>query len=41
MTEGNNSIGSVPGYFAGPGYDLTTGLGTVNAERLIPALAGR
>jgi subtilase family serine protease len=41
VTEGNNSIGSVTGYNAGPGYDLTTGVGTVNADRLIPALAGR
>jgi subtilase family serine protease len=41
VTEGNNSIGGVTGYNAGPGYDLTTGVGTVNAGRLIPALASR
>lgn len=41
VTEGNNSIGDVTGYNAGPGYDLATGLGTVNASRLVMALAGR
>jgi hypothetical protein len=29
---------SVPGYPAGPGWDLVTGLGTPNAALLIPDL---
>jgi len=29
----------VPGFSAGPGYDLASGLGTVDAARLIPELA--
>lgn len=41
VTEGNNSIGEVPGYSAGPGYDLASGLGTVNADNLVRALASR
>jgi subtilase family serine protease len=32
---------TVTGYPAGKGYDLVTGVGTVNAERLVPELAGR
>ena len=32
ITQGNN------GYSAGPGYDLVTGLGTPNAQNLIPDL---
>jgi hypothetical protein len=35
VTLGNNGT-----YSAGPGYDLPTGLGTPNANLLIPALAG-
>jgi subtilase family serine protease len=49
VTRGNNSVAipltsttSVPvrGYDAKRGYDLATGLGTVNAARLVPELAG-
>lgn len=39
VTAGDNSYGEVTGYPAGPGYDLATGLGTVNAARFVPALA--
>jgi hypothetical protein len=35
VTTGNNGT-----YFAGPGYDLVTGLGTPKANLLLPALAG-
>jgi subtilase family serine protease len=40
MTEGNNSYdqAGVKGYSAGPGWDAVTGLGTPNAEKLIPDL---
>ena len=31
--------GFVPGYLATPGYDLVTGLGTVDPTRFVPALA--
>ena len=30
---------SVKGFTAGPGYDLTTGLGTVDAAYFVPELA--
>lgn len=39
VTDGDNSFGDVTGYPAEPGYDLATGLGTVNAARFVPALA--
>ena len=49
VTQGNNSIGPfvnsdgntyvVPGYFAGPGYDLASGLGTFDATAFVRALA--
>ena len=49
VTSGNNDIGPfqnsdgntyhVPGFNAGPGYDLASGLGTVDAGRFVPALA--
>lgn len=32
------SMHTVDGYLAGPGYDLATGLGTVNAARFVPEL---
>jgi subtilase family serine protease len=40
MTEGNNSYNpaGVKGYSAGPGWDAVTGLGTPNAEKLLPDL---
>ena len=49
VTDGNNDIGPfensdgityhVPGYAAGPGYDLASGLGTIDASTFVPALA--
>lgn len=49
ITVGNNSFGpftnsagdtfTVTGYSAGPGYDLASGLGTIDAARFVPALA--
>jgi subtilase family serine protease len=49
VTQGNNTFGpftnsdgtthTVVGYDAGPGYDLASGNGTVNALRFVPALA--
>jgi subtilase family serine protease len=39
VTTGNNSFGSVKGYTAGPGYDLASGWGTINAATFVPALA--
>jgi len=51
VTQGNNDIGPfqnsdgntyhVPGYSAGPGYDLASGLGTVDAARFVPALVAK
>jgi subtilase family serine protease len=50
VTEGNNTLGpfqnsdlktyTVIGFNAGPGYDLASGLGTINAAKFVPALAG-
>jgi subtilase family serine protease len=49
VTQGNNTFGpftnsdgtthTVVGFTAGPGYDLASGNGTVNAARFVPALA--
>jgi subtilase family serine protease len=39
ITAGNNSVPGVTGYNAGPGYDLASGWGTINAARFVPALA--
>jgi subtilase family serine protease len=47
VTHGNNTVSfrsgdttvTVEGYSARPGYDLVTGVGTVDAARLIPELA--
>jgi len=39
VTSGDNSYGDVTGYTAGPGYDLASGLGTVDAAQFVPALA--
>ena len=52
VTSGNNTVSftqggtrhTVRGFSAGPGYDLASGLGTVNAALFVPelaALAGR
>lgn len=38
VTVGNNQTSSIPGYFASPGWDAVTGLGTPNAANLIPDL---
>lgn len=48
VTRGGNSVAfiqkgaifAVRGYRAGPGYDLVTGVGTINAARFVPELAG-
>ncbi|MDX3073258.1 S8 family serine peptidase [Streptomyces sp. NPDC088354] len=37
----NNSFAGVPGYTAAKGYDLATGVGTIDAARFVPALAQR
>jgi subtilase family serine protease len=47
VTTGNNTVSfqsaggasdTIPGYSAGPGYNLATGLGTVNVAALVPEL---
>ena len=41
ITVGNNDTGNQPLYFtAAPSYDLTTGFGSTNGQKLIDALAG-
>jgi len=35
----NNTMYTVKGYSAGPGYDLVSGVGTVNAALFVPELA--
>jgi subtilase family serine protease len=39
VTAGDNSYGGVTGHSAGPGYDLVSGLGTIDGARFVPALA--
>jgi subtilase family serine protease len=39
VTSGSNTFGAVTGYNAGPGYDLASGWGTIDAARFVPALA--
>jgi subtilase family serine protease len=41
VTSGNNSFDGVTGYKAKKGYDLASGLGTVNAATFVPALAAQ
>ncbi|MGX4736567.1 S53 family peptidase [Kitasatospora griseola] len=41
VTEGDNSWDAVTGYQAVKGYDLASGLGTVDANRFVRSLAGR
>ncbi|WP_404870848.1 S8 family serine peptidase [Kitasatospora griseola] len=41
VTEGDNSWGAVTGYQAVKGYDLASGLGTIDANRFVRSLAGR
>ncbi|MBV9452430.1 MAG: S53 family peptidase [Streptosporangiaceae bacterium] len=38
VTSGNNSFGGVTGYQAGPGYNMVTGWGTIDAAKFVPAL---
>jgi hypothetical protein len=35
----NNLFYTVPGFTASPGYDLASGLGTVDASLFVPELA--
>jgi subtilase family serine protease len=39
VTSGNNSFAGVTGYSAGSGYDLASGLGTIDASKFVPTLA--
>ena len=39
ITTGNNSFGGVTGFNAVPGYDLASGLGTIDAYQFVHALA--
>jgi subtilase family serine protease len=39
VTSGDNSFAGVTGYPALKGYDLTTGVGTLNATKFVPQLA--
>src|SRR5205807_10039232 len=41
ITRGNNGFNGVKGYQAVAGYDMASGTGTVDAGKLVPALAGR
>ena len=38
VTSGNNSFAGVTGFTAGPGYDLASGLGTIDAAKFVQAL---
>jgi len=39
VTSGDNSFAGVTGFPAGPGYDMSTGWGTIDAAAFVPALA--
>lgn len=39
VTVGNNTFGGVTGYNAAPGYDMASGLGTIDAAQLVRELA--
>jgi hypothetical protein len=49
VTQGNNTVSfvqddhlvTVQGYHAGPGYDLASGVGTVNAALFVPELVAQ
>ena len=41
FTDANNNLVTVQGYPAGNGYDLATGVGTINAALFVPELAGK
>jgi subtilase family serine protease len=38
VVSGNNSAVNVPGFTAGPGFDVASGWGTINAKLFVPAL---
>ncbi|MFI9386099.1 S8 family serine peptidase [Kutzneria sp. NPDC052558] len=38
VTSGDNSYGAVTGYTAGPGFDIVSGWGTLDASKFVPAL---
>jgi subtilase family serine protease len=40
VTSGDNGYNQVPGFSAGSGYDMASGLGTPDARSLVPALCG-
>jgi subtilase family serine protease len=40
LDDDGNAVFTVPGFAAGPGYDMASGLGTVDAARFTRALAG-
>lgn len=39
VTSGNTKFGRVRGFQAGPGYNMATGWGTIDAAKFVPALA--
>jgi hypothetical protein len=41
LDDNGHPVFTVPGYEAGPGYDMASGLGTVDALKFTHALAGR
>ncbi len=41
VTAGNNTVPGVAGFNAGTGYDLASGLGSVNAANLVPAFVAQ
>jgi subtilase family serine protease len=40
IVDGDTTVPGTPGYRCGPGYDLATGLGSVDAQALVEAWAG-
>ena len=40
ITSGNNTFAGVTGFNAGPGYDLASGLGTIDVAEFVQALSG-
>jgi hypothetical protein len=38
ITSGNNSYDGITGYTADPGYDMASGVGTVDAASFVPEL---
>ncbi len=41
FTDANSNLVTVQGYSAREGYDLASGVGTINAARFVPELAGK